>query len=66
MKIKTFVQHSKGELALEDVEKEVKKIWRDQGNLSKDLKTITLYVKPEESKVYYVINDTVTDSIDIQ
>lgn len=65
MKIKTFIQHSKGELALEEVEKEIKKIWKEKGNLNKDLKTINIYIKPEESKIYYVINDTVTDSIEI-
>lgn len=65
MKINTIIQHSNGEISLDVVEKEIKKIWKESGNLSKDLKTVTIYVKPEESKVYYVLNDTITDSIDI-
>lgn len=34
----------------------VKKAWQKSGNKVGDIKTMTLYVKPEENAVYYVIN----------
>ena len=41
----------------------VKAAWVEAGNKVEDIKTITLYVKPEEASVYYVINDTETGSV---
>ena len=37
-----------------------KKVWVDAGNKNrkvKDLKTMDLYLKPEENAVYYVFNE---------
>ena len=31
----------------------------------KDIKTLNIYVKPEEYKVYYVVNDEITGSYDL-
>ena len=42
----------------------VKKAWTKAGNKVGDIKTITLYVKPEESAVYYVINGTETGKVE--
>ena len=36
----------------------VKKQWTEKGNKVSDIKTMDLYVKPEENTVYYVINQT--------
>ena len=36
----------------------VKKAWTKSGRKIGDIKTMTLYVKPEEAAVYYVINTT--------
>ena len=41
----------------------VEKAWVEAGNKTEDIKTVTLYVKPEEEAVYYVINETETGSI---
>lgn len=41
----------------------VKEAWTEQGNKIKDLKSLSMYIKPEESKVYYVINDSINGSI---
>ena len=40
-----------------------KKIWIDEGGQNrkvKDLKTMDLYVKPEDNAVYYVLNEEET------
>ena len=43
-----------------------KDVWQyDLGRKPEDFKTVSLYVKPEENKVYYVINDDVDGSFDI-
>ncbi len=43
-----------------------KDVWKyDLGNKPADFKTVELYVKPEEAKVYYVINGDVTGDFDI-
>lgn len=42
----------------------VKKAWTKSGRKIGDIKTMTLYVKPEESAVYYVINTTETGSVE--
>ncbi|WP_173471718.1 DUF6465 family protein [Eubacterium ruminantium] len=35
-----------------------KKIWIDKGNKESDLKTLDLYLKPEDNAVYYVFNNS--------
>ncbi len=39
-----------------------KEIWKNQGNLVKDLKTLDVYYKPEDNTCYYVFNETETGS----
>ncbi len=43
----------------------VKKDWTAKKNKIGDIKSMQLYVKVEENKVYYVINETETGSVDI-
>ena len=43
----------------------VKDIWTSGGNKVKDLKTVDIYLKPEENKVYYVFNGTENGSFDV-
>ena len=34
----------------------IKDIWKNEGNLVKDLKRLEVYFKPDEKMCYYVIN----------
>jgi len=43
----------------------IKKVWKDEGNMMKDLKELSVYIKAEESKAYYVINGEISGSIDL-
>lgn len=36
----------------------VKKAWAADGHKAGDIKTLELYIKPEDDSVYYVINET--------
>lgn len=52
--------------ATEDLVKIAKDIWQyDLNQKPEDLKTVSFYVKLDENKVYYVINDNVEGSFDI-
>ena len=64
IKTSLYVQYLGKEIAEKDMIASVKKAWTKAGNKVGDIKTITLYVKPEESAVYYVINGTETGKVE--
>ncbi len=64
IKTTLFVQYFGKEVAEKDMIASVKKAWTNAGNKVGDIKTITLYVNPEESAVYYVINGTETGKVE--
>ena len=60
------LQFAGKELKTEDILKQVKAYWTKQlKNKVGDMKSVTLYLKPEESKAYFVINDDVTGSVEL-
>ena len=60
------VQYAGKSYSEEELMKMAKEIWkRDLKRKVGDLNSISLYVKTEENKVYYVMNDEVTGSFDI-
>lgn len=46
--------------------KKAKAIWTSNGNKAADLKSIKLFVKPEEDMVYYVFNEEVTGGFPVE
>ena len=60
-----FLQYLGKEINKEDLMKQVKEIWtKEMKKKVSDLKSVTLYLKPEENAAYYVINDDVTGKIE--
>lgn len=53
MKLETIVQANGNELAVTDIEKAVKEEVKSTGVKVKDIKSISVYVKPNENEVYY-------------
>lgn len=50
----------------DDLVKIAKDVWKyDLGNKPADLKSVELYVKPEDSRAYYVYNGEITGSFAI-
>lgn len=45
--------------------KTAKEVWKNSGKKATDLKSLNLYVKPEENTVYYVFNDDESGSFSI-
>ena len=59
-----YLQYLGKEINKDDLVKQVKDIWtKELKNKAGDLKSVTLYLKPDENMAYYVINDDVTGSI---
>lgn len=59
MKTTYNVEFGGNQIESKEVIANAKKIWVDAGNKDrkvKDLKTMDLYLKPEENAVYYVFN----------
>lgn len=62
--IELHVQYGGREVSYTDLVNRIKDMWKEQGKRETSLKSINVYVKPEEFKAYYVINDDVTGEID--
>ena len=43
----------------------IKDIWKNEGNLVKDLKELKVYFKPDEQMCYYVINSSVEGKFEV-
>ena len=56
MKMKTFVEYSGKQVEEKEVIANIKKVWVEAGNKVGDIKTLELYIKPEEGKAYFVVN----------
>lgn len=65
MKVQSIIQYLGVEITAAALEKEVKKLWLEQGKLIKDIKNLSLYIKVEENKCYFVINEKVTGSFEL-
>lgn len=66
VKEEVYLQCFGKEVNKDDIMKQVKEIWTKQmKNKVGDMKSVTLYLKPEENKAYYVINGDVTGSVEL-
>lgn len=62
-KVNIFYQFRNHQMEQQDIIAMIKAQWKDQGNKVKDLKDLIVYLKPEEMKAYYIINDSVKGSV---
>lgn len=63
LKVNSFIQFYGKETDEKTIVAEVKKAWRKTGKKVGDMKTLQLYMKPEENLVYYVINGDVSGTV---
>lgn len=59
------VQFGGNEVAIASVEEKVKAQFVAEGNKASSIKSLNIYVKPEEASAYYVINGDVTGRVDL-
>ena len=64
IKTTLFVEYYGKQVQEKDMIASVKKAWTKSGKKVADIKTMALYVKPEENSVYYVINGDSAGRID--
>ena len=61
-----ILQFGGREIKEKDLYERIQQIWIEgYGKKAEELKSLKVYVKPEEFTAYYVINDDVTGSIDL-
>ena len=60
-----FIQYGAMEWKTSEMMERVKAACAADGHRASSIKSINLYVKPEEKKAYYVINEKTTGSIDL-
>ncbi len=65
MKANIFLEYQEKQIMESAIIAKAKQIWKDSGNTAASLKTLQVYVKPEENTAYYVINDEVTGSFSL-
>lgn len=66
LKETVVLQYAGKEIEYTDVMKKVKEYWTKKlKNKVGDMKSVTVYLKPEEDKAYFVINDDETGSVEL-
>ena len=65
VKPEVFVQFQGQEAVVEDVIEKAKKQFTEEGHRVSTIKTIQVYLKPEEYAAYYVINQKYTGRVDL-
>ena len=58
-KVNIFYQFSNHQVEQQDIVARIKNQWKEQGNMLKDLKDLVIYLKTEENKAYYIINENI-------
>ena len=64
IKTRSMIQHQGKEIDSKDLIAAVKKEWTKGKNKIGDMKSMDLYVKPEDGAAYYVINGDVTGKVE--
>lgn len=64
MKVRTFVEYYGKQVEEKEMIARVKKAWTKKGKRVGEIKTMELYVKPEEGAIYYVINSEETGAVE--
>ena len=64
-KDEVFVQFAGEEFVVEDVMDKAKAAYVAEGHRACTIKSVRLYIKPEERKAYYVINDKAAGCIEL-
>lgn len=66
LKEQVVLQFAGKDVDTAEIIKQVKKYWTKELKYKVgDMKSVTLYLKPEESKAYFVVNGDVTGSIEL-
>ena len=59
------LQFQGNEVTTASIEEKIKAKFVEEGHRAGNIKTLTIYVKPEEAAAYYVINENYTGRVDL-
>lgn len=62
MKTNYIVEYLGSKVDVKTMDLKFRELWKEEGKLVKDIETLDIYFKPEENKVYYVVNSDTTGS----
>lgn len=65
VKAATIIQYQNREVDTAKVEERVKAQFISEGHKASSIKTMNIYIKPEDYSAYYVINDTFSGRVDL-
>ncbi|MCR5178399.1 MAG: DUF6465 family protein [Lachnospiraceae bacterium] len=66
VKASVVLQYSDKSVTYDELTERVKQIWtKDLGKKIVDIDTLDLYIKPEENKVYFVVNNEPVGDFDL-
>lgn len=57
MKTKFTVEFADKSVVKDELVKNIKKIWTDAGNKATDIKSLEIFLQPDNNIAYFVIND---------
>lgn len=60
-----YIQFAGKELLAQDIADQAKKAWEAEGHRASSIKSLDIYVKPEEFAAYYVINGKDTGKVEL-
>jgi hypothetical protein len=61
MKSSVYVEFSEKQIAENELVATAKRIWVDNGHKASELKSLQLYIKPEDNTVYCVFNQDIEE-----
>ena len=65
VKTSFYLQYMGKEVSTEEITKKVHEAWTASGKSVDEIKTLNVYMKPEEAAAYYVINEETTGNVAI-
>lgn len=63
--VEIYVQYGPGESSVQAVVEKIKAEYVEQGHRASSIKSLKVYLKPEDSAAYYVINDKVAGRVNL-
>lgn len=65
MKVETFIELHESQVDTNAQLNRFKELWKEQGNMVKDLKSVKIYINLNQNKVFYVANEDITGSFEL-
>ena len=63
--VEIYVQYGPGESSVQAIVEKIKAEYVEQGHRASSIKSLKVYLKPEDSAAYYVINDKVAGRVNL-